>query len=162
MARREALGLSLSQVARRAGTSVATLSRYEHGWTRFEVQTLQKLADALGCELDIALRPRTCRTPKPVSPAAVVARIKRLFWDHTLGQADLRDRPIWVVERVLEYGDLDDINALVAVMGHAPFVKAVAQADRVSPLTRNFWRQVLDMEGVPCTKRYSRNTAWIS
>ena len=36
-ARREEIGLSLAQLARRADTSAATLSRYETGWSRFEV-----------------------------------------------------------------------------------------------------------------------------
>ena len=40
--RRQQLGLSLTQLARRADTSAPTLSRYENGWSRFEVATLQK------------------------------------------------------------------------------------------------------------------------
>jgi len=154
------MGLSLSEVARRAGTSAATLSRYEHGWTRFETYTLRKLALALGCELAIELRPKATRKPTARSRRQVCAVLARLFWDHPLKPEDLEAHPTWVVERVLEYGALEDIHALCDTMGRRAFLSAVAAADRVSPRTRSFWRQVLELEGIPCTKKYSRNTAW--
>ena len=161
--RRQELGLSLSDVARRAGTSPATLSRYEHGWTRFETYTLRKLAVALGCELKIELRPRTARGPagRP-DHAKAQARLQRLFWDHPFTTEDLETHPVWVAERVLEYGSLDDIHTLREFMGKEAFVRAVAQAYRVSPRTRIFWCQILDLEGIPCTRKYSRSTAWNS
>jgi len=161
-ARRTALGLSLSELARRAGTSPATLSRYEHGWTRFETYTLRKLAVALGCDLHLELKPKATRGREPITPRATVSRLKRLFWDHPLREADLSTHATWVVERVLDYGNLADIHALVHTMGKEVFLKTVAAAHRVSPRTRNFWNQLLEMEGIPCTKKYSRNTAWIS
>ncbi|MBN1835024.1 MAG: helix-turn-helix domain-containing protein, partial [Spirochaetales bacterium] len=39
--RRRELGLSLSQLARRIRSSPATVHRYESGWHRFELYTLQ-------------------------------------------------------------------------------------------------------------------------
>ena len=161
--RRQALGLSLSDVARRAGTSPATLSRYEHAWTRFETYTLRKLAAALGCELKIELCPRSPSESAGCSGRAnVISRLKRLFWDHPLTADDLETHPVWVAERVLEYGALDDVHALRKAMGRAAFLKAAARAYRVSPRTRGFWRRILDLEGIPCTKKYSRGTAWNS
>lgn len=155
--RRSEMGLSLSDVARRAGTSPATLSRYEHGWTRFETYTLRKLAVALGCELSVRLLPRAAATPPlPLG----VDRLKRLFWDHPLTEEDVETRTVWVMERVLEYGALEDIHVLQRRLGKARFLRTVAAAGRVSPRTRNFWRQMLAMEGLSCTRKYSRNTAW--
>lgn len=158
--RRKELGLSLSDVSRRAGTSVAALSRYENGWTRFEVFTLRKLASALDCDLHIALRRKTVATTD--SPSLRKARriLKRLFWDHKLSEADFAVRPTWVTERVLEYGNLEDVRLLRDTLGRARFIKTVAAASRLSPRTRSFWNQILTMEGVPCTKKYSRDTAW--
>ncbi|MDA0323824.1 MAG: helix-turn-helix transcriptional regulator [Verrucomicrobia bacterium] len=160
--RRSELGLSLSEVARRAGTSAATLSRYEHGWTRFETYTLRKLALALECELRIELAPRAPRKPAVRTKREACERLKRLFWDHPLSESDLDAHRVWAVERVLEYGALDDVHALYDILGHEAFLTAVASADRVSPRTRNFWCRILEMEGIACTKKYSRNTAWIS
>ena len=160
--RRLALGLSLSKVARRAGTSAATLSRYEHGWTRFETYTLRKLALALDCDLDITLSPKGKREPRARTAREVAKRLRRLFWDHPLRADDVDKHPVWVVERVLEYGTLADLDALRDLMGRRAFLAAVASARRLSPKTRNFWRHMLAMEGIPCTKKYSRNTAWNS
>lgn len=152
--------MSLSEVARRAGTSAATLSRYEHGWTRFETYTLRKLALALDCDLTIQLRPRTRPKPKARSRQDVCGKLARLFWDHPLTPGDLERHTTWVVERVLEYGSLDDIHMLQDALGRKGFLAAVAAARRVSPRTRSFWVQILEMEGIPCTKKYSHNTAW--
>jgi transcriptional regulator with XRE-family HTH domain len=162
--RRLELGLTLSEVAQRAGTSPATLCRYERGWTRFETYTLRKLASALGCELRIELRPKAARRGPSGHPsrAEARARLKRLFWDHPLTEADFEAHPVWLAERVLEYGNLDDIHLLRDVMGNAAFLQTVARAGRVSPRTRSFWSRVLELEGIACTRAYSRGTAWSS
>jgi transcriptional regulator with XRE-family HTH domain len=157
--RRQALGLSLRDVARRAGTSAATLSRYEDGWTRFETHTLRKLATALDCDLHIALEPRKGRRPK-LTHTDDARRLRRLFWDQPLRKRHLETHPVWVVERVLEYGGLADVHSLQRLMGNTRFLRAAARAERLSPRTRSFWREVLALEGMPCTTRFSRNTAW--
>lgn len=160
--RRQELGLSLSDVARRARTSSATLSRYENSWARFEVYTLRKLASALDCDLELCFRPKKRRCVPVVGVDELVIRLGRLFWDSKLTAEDLDLHPAWVVERVLEYGKLEDIDLLREAMGRDEFLRAVASAGRLSPLTRSFWDQILTMEGVKCTKKYSRNTAWNS
>jgi transcriptional regulator with XRE-family HTH domain len=160
--RRKALGLSLSEVARRADTSAATLSRYENGWTRFEIYTLRKLAAALGCELGIDLRPGTASRTSGANRGAVVRRLRRLFWDHPLTAGDIDEHPVWLVERVLDYGNLDDVRVLRAAMGKAAFLHTAARATRVSPRTRSLWKELLKREGIQCTRKSYRNTAWNS
>jgi transcriptional regulator with XRE-family HTH domain len=160
--RRAGLGLSLTDVARRAGTSAATLSRYEAGWTRFEIYTLRKLAAALDCELSVTLRPRSAPNRTAVRRKTVVERLSRLFWDRPLTADDIERFPQWVMERVLEFGQLEDVLALKETMGREAFLRGVAAAVRVSPRTRNFWVQVVEQEGIRCTNALSRNTAWNS
>ena len=160
--RRKRLGLSLADVAARAGTSAATLSRYENGWTRFETYTLKKLASALGCELRLTLKPLPVRATARASPAVAVRQVRRLFWDRKLSAEDLAQHPVWVVERVLDYGSLQDVHALQRAWGRKTFLETVAQASRLSPRTHALWQQVLRKEGVACTKKYSRPTAWNS
>lgn len=160
--RRRKMGLSLSALAGRVGTSAATLSRYENGWTRFETGTLRKLASALGCELRIELVPRPAVGPAALSRMKAVRQLARLFWDHHLVPGDFDRHPVWVAERVLEYGALPDVRALRAVLGDDRFRAAVAGATRVSPRTAGFWKHMLKLEGVPCTKKSCRNTAWRS
>ncbi|OGV64435.1 MAG: hypothetical protein A2498_04225 [Lentisphaerae bacterium RIFOXYC12_FULL_60_16] len=154
--------MSLSEVANRAGTSPASLSRYENGWTRFETYTLRKLAVALGCKLHVELQPISRITDGRASCSDLITRLQRLFWDHTLTRKVINQYPVWLLERVLDYGNLEDVYAVQKYMGSKNFLHKAAKAERVSPKTRNFWKQVLEKEGIPCMKKSSRNTAWNS
>ena len=159
-ARQEAR-LTLSQLARRAHTSVATLSRYENGWGRFEVYTLRKLATALGCRLNISLERTTqARDNAPPSDAEAFRNLKRLFWDHDLCEEDFVAHPTWILERVLEYGSLADVSFLIRKMGRRAFLDGVGEARMSSAKTRSFWLEMLRMEGSSCTRKYSRERAW--
>ncbi len=152
-------GLSLSELARRADTSPATLSRYENGWTRFETSTLRKLAMALGCELLVDLVPLEARSTGKITRHEAIKRLQRLFWDCDFDEGELKNHPVWVVERVLEYGQLEDTEILRDLMGHHRFLEIVSRS-RLSPKTEEFWNQMLKKEGMPCTKRSYRNESW--
>jgi transcriptional regulator with XRE-family HTH domain len=157
--RRKAAGLSLTQAARKAGTSAASLSRYENGWQRFEVYTLRKIARALGCRLSISLEPVPALRRARASRRAATKEIRRLFWDHRLQTADFRQHPIWVVERVLDYGTLADVETLISIMGREEFLNAAQNARLGSARTAEFWRAILEMEGRACTRKFSREAA---
>ena len=156
--RRMEAGLTLSQLARRANTSVATLSRYENGWVRFELYTLRKLATALGCRLRVDLEPLETASPKRRGKTAM-KRLQRLFWDRTLSERDLDEYPLWVLERVLEYGSLEDVRTMATRMGRKRFLENVARIRFKSARAENFWHRVLEREGVACTKEFSRREA---
>jgi transcriptional regulator with XRE-family HTH domain len=156
--RRRALGLSLKQVARRAGTSVPTLSRYETGWARFELKTLRKLATALGCRLQLTLEPDPITDSRDRAGTAA-ARIRRLFWDAPFNESNMERHPRWVITRVLEFGDLEDLRALLRWYGTHRFLELVSTARFSSRRPRVFWRSILDLEGIPCTNASSRPAA---
>lgn len=156
--RRRELGLSQAQLARRVDTSVPTLSRYENGWSRFELSTLRKLATALGCELVVELKAKT-RNGDGTNPDDLVERIGRLFWDTRLTADHLEEYPLWVVERVLELGNLGDVRGLIAYLGRSEFLRLAADARLTSARTREFWLHMLDKEGMTCTRKFSREAA---
>jgi hypothetical protein len=91
---------------------------------------------------------------------AIISHLSRLFWDHSLAEEDFNKHPVWVTERVLEYGTIDDVIRLRKLFGKEHFLEVVSQCTRISSRTLNFWSKILEMEGVPCTKKFSRNTAW--
>ena len=160
--RRRECGLSLSELARLADTSPATLSRYENGWTRFEVSTLRKLASALDCRLKIEFVPSEERNQTRMSKSEVIEGLKRLFWDSDF-DAEVLDRyPVWAVERVLESGQLEDIHSLLILMDRDLFLETVSKTSRLSGKTRSFWNSILKKEGKPCMKKSSHQTAWNS
>jgi len=151
-------GLSLAQLARRADTSTATLCRYENGWQRFELYTLRKLARALGCRLKVELVPIESARHNTDHRSAF-RNLGRLFWDRKLREKDLEDYPLWVIERVLEYGALQDVRCLVERMGKKKFLERVALVRFHSARTENFWLEMLKREGLSCKTGYSRKGA---
>jgi transcriptional regulator with XRE-family HTH domain len=157
-ARRREIGLSLSQLARRADTSPATLSRYEGGWARFEVYTLRKLATALGCRLVVRLEPKRSKSGR-VKVSEAIGRLGRLCWDQKLTARHLKDHPLWLVGRVLEFGNLDDVKLLVRLMGRDAFLRHVSEVRFETEKTRDFWQKILDREGISCTKESFRREA---
>jgi len=156
--RRLKMGLSLSQLARKVNTSAAAISRYENGWQRFEVCTLRKLATALECRLRVELEPLEAVRPGDKA-AGGLRSLRRLFWDRRLRARDLRDYPLWVIERVLDYGSLEDVRFLAGRVGREKLLEAAAQARFSSAKTENFWKSILQREDVACTKRFSRKPA---
>jgi transcriptional regulator with XRE-family HTH domain len=159
--RRQELGLSLAKLAGRVRTSAATISRYENGWHRFEMYTLQKLASGLGCRLVIGLEPLVAHGAKEGRPTAI-ARLRRLFWDTPLRPTHLRDYPTWVMRRVLEYGGLPDIRALLRLLGRNEFLRLAAGMRFSSEKTGRFWAAMLAQEGVKCKTKPFPRAAMIS
>ena len=45
----------------------------------------------------------------PGDKTALCAQIRRLFWDKPLEEADIEQYPLWIMGRVLDYGDLPDV-----------------------------------------------------
>ncbi len=158
--RRLQSGYSLSEFARLADTSPATLSRYENGWTRFEVSTLRKLASAMGYRLQIEFIPNKANSRTEMNESEIIDSLKRLFWESDFNPEILDKYPVWAVERVLESGQLQDIHSLQDLMGRDLFLESVLRCTRLSPKTRIFWNSILKKEGMSCMKKSSRKTAW--
>lgn len=56
---RLARGLSQHELAQLCGTTQSAIARLESGGRPPKIDTLLRIADALDCELEVALRPRT-------------------------------------------------------------------------------------------------------
>jgi transcriptional regulator with XRE-family HTH domain len=151
---RKARKMPLSRLARLAGTSVATASRYESGWTRFELATLRRLATALGYRMEISWHPLDAGAPRE-SESDLVHRLGRLFWDRALQSGDMDQYPRWVVDRVIQYGKVADIRALCTFLGRERFLTIVSDVRMQSVKMERFWLSLLRLEGVPCMKKPS-------
>ena len=147
---REDRGLTLTALARMAGTSVPTMHRYESGWDRFELNTLRKIASALGAALEVRLVPSPQRTsfPKPDS-RELLTIIDPLFWDHELHESDLTNHRNWVIGRVLMFGTDTQVKAIRSYFGDEAIRRAVGRRE-IDSRTRNYWELIL---GEPCTQR---------
>jgi transcriptional regulator with XRE-family HTH domain len=56
---RLARGLSQKELAKLCGTTQSAIARLESGGRPPKIDTLLRIAEALDCELEVALRPRT-------------------------------------------------------------------------------------------------------
>lgn len=137
-------GWTLAQLAERAGTSAPTVHRYENGWYRFEVETLRRMAAALGARLEIRFvssTPSPPESPKPTT-RGLVKMLAPLFWDRELRESDLAEYSGWVLERVLTSGNRRQVQAARAFFGdHA--VRRAARRRGVDRRTREYWRVIL-------------------
>ena len=149
---------SCSRLARLAGTSVATASRYESGWSRFELATLRRLATALGYRMEITWHLLDGGVPCD-SEADIVQRLARLFWDRALAPGDVEHYPRWVVGRVIQFGKVADIRAISMFLGRERFLTIVSDLRMPSVKMEKFWVGLLRLEGMPCTKKPSRPPA---
>ncbi len=140
---REERGWTLAELAARAGTSASALHRYESGWDRFELATLRRLARALEARLEVRLEaePGRGREGKP-TVEALVRLLEPLFWDHDLEVGDLEAHPLWVLRRVLIYGDRRQVAASRRFFGDEAIRAAIAHRE-TDERTRNFWTVVL-------------------
>ena len=81
-------GLSLRELAERAGTSAATLSFYESGHKEPRLSTLERIADVAGMDLEVMLSPRlTAAERRTLALHEAVAAKLRLDTDGVLAQA---------------------------------------------------------------------------
>lgn len=141
---RKRRGWTLAELARRAGTSGPTLHRYESGWDRFELETLRRIAAALGARLDVRLIAGSAPAERSRRPSAraLVEQIAPLFWDHKLTVRDLSMHSGWVVERVLTAGSLSQVRAVRVYLGDAA-IRSTLKRRGVDPRTRAFWSLLL-------------------
>ena len=132
---------TLAELARRVGTSAPTLHRYESGWDQFRMDTLRKIAAALGASLEVRLVDRAPLTT-PISARALVRRLAPLFWDARLSVELLDAHPEWVVGRVLTFGQPAQVAGAHQFFGDDAIRRAIRRRD-VDARTRNYWNVLL-------------------
>ncbi len=149
--------LSLKDVARRAGTSIAAIHRYENRWHRFEVQTLAKLADALGAEFSVDFKIKKNRAAAGSSDEAFKT-LKPLFWDVKIAKKDLLKHQDWLIKRVLEFGNREQVHLIIRLFSLdailATFAKSQHQFTRK---TQAAWSAFFKTRDPACTlKSYQK------
>lgn len=72
--------------------------------------------------------------------------LRSLFWDTNSDTFDPIAFPVYTIERVLEYGDEDDVVWLRRTFTREQIVDVLRSDRRLTPLSANFWALVF---GVP-------------
>ena len=71
--------------------------------------------------------------------AAVPERFRSLFWDTSLENIDARKHARYIMEKVLDFGDLDAFNWLTDVYPGWRIKETLLLSRNLSARSRNFW-----------------------
>ena len=154
---REQAGLTITEVAHRAGTSRATLSAYEHGHKSPTTDTLERLLIALDAQLTITVEPKFSthfgyrgkpfHVPDslPSLPLGQAIRIvelpNRLAWsgqERVRNLADRSDRR-FVYKQVIEEGTEEDILKYI----DGRFLVDLWDELLIAPVIQELWKPLI-------------------
>jgi hypothetical protein len=71
--------------------------------------------------------------------------LRPYFWEVDFDRLHLPEREVYVIERVLEYGEDRAIHWLKATVPLEKLAEVVRRSRRLSPNTANLWSLVLDI-----------------
>lgn len=74
-----------------------------------------------------------------MKPAAKPSHLKPIFWDIDFGKLDVKKYPRYVIERVLEYGDLPQVRWMLKAYPRPKIKEVVKQSRQLSLKSANFW-----------------------
>ena len=69
----------------------------------------------------------------------VPERFRSLFWDTSLGNIQIKRHARYIIERVLEFGDLDALEWLQRVYPTQMIIDVLSVSRSISEKSRNFW-----------------------
>jgi len=72
---------------------------------------------------------------------AVPERFRSLFWDTNLKNIHLRKNARYVIERILEFGDLDAVEWMQRVYTLQAVIDVLTLSRSITEKSRNFWLQ---------------------
>jgi len=77
-----------------------------------------------------------------------------LFWD--AGEIDSSEHAVYVIARILDYGNTEDVRALRRLYSNEKIVETVRTRRNLLPKTGKYWAVKLNipLEEVPCLKKY--------
>jgi len=72
---------------------------------------------------------------------AVPERFRSLFWDTSLKNIHLRKNARYVIERILDFGDLDAVEWMQRVYTLQTVIDVLTLSRSITEKSRNFWLQ---------------------
>lgn len=88
---------------------------------------------------------------------------KELFWDINFDQIDFNENRLLIIERVLNFGNIEEFKAIVAYYGRDTIKEAVRKAGYLDPKTLEFVVSYFNLkrEEIRCfSKKQLRQPHW--
>lgn len=80
------------------------------------------------------------RVASALEAKALPARVRRLFWDSDPAMIDLHRNQDAVIERVLEFGDLQDVRWVQTRYPGSTVARVLVSSKGLSERSRSFWK----------------------
>lgn len=68
----------------------------------------------------------------------------KYFWDCDFHKLNLREHDFFIIERILNFGNMDSIKWLFSTFDRAKINAVVAKSRNLNKKTVNYWRTVFD------------------
>ena len=77
-----------------------------------------------------------------------------LFWD--AGEIDASEHAAYVIARVLDFGDIEDVHTLRKIYPDEKIIEAIRSRRSLLPRTGKYWavKLKIPLREVPCLKKY--------
>jgi hypothetical protein len=72
--------------------------------------------------------------------AVVPEHFSHLFWDTSLKNIDLKKNADYIIERILEYGELDAVQWMQQIYPGRTIIEVLQRSRVISDKSRNFWK----------------------
>ena len=84
--------------------------------------------------------------------------LKQYFWDVDFDKLDHRNHPRYVIERILEHGDINAVRWMLKTYPREQIVSALEMSRELTPKSANFWALVLNVkeEYIKCLNKSFR------
>lgn len=81
--------------------------------------------------------------------------LKKYFWDVNFDDLDVNTQPLFVIERILEYGDKDATTWMMGNFSKEQIIQALSERKSFSKKSANYWSLVLDVprDKISCLNR---------
>lgn len=80
---------------------------------------------------------------------------KTLFWDVDPKTIDPQKHAHYIIERILQYGDIEDVKWAVELYGRAVICEVVIKNRVLDPKSQNFWCIYFNVDSASCFQNQS-------
>ena len=81
--------------------------------------------------------------------------LRRYFWDIDFDKFDYKKHPIYVIERILEYGDVVAIRWMFKTFPRKQIIGALKETRKLTHKSANFWALIMGLkkENLKCLNK---------
>jgi hypothetical protein len=83
--------------------------------------------------------------PHPDDEAPLPEFLRPLFWEVDFDRLRVRGRERYIIERVLEYGDLSEVKWMLECFSRDGIAQTLRRSRGLSPKSASFWAFILDV-----------------